>query len=381
MIATRCRPHGRQGFSLVEMSLVLVIVGAMGMVMWKFMPAFKSLPAIARLTATPLERSGDALDGYILANGRLPCPATSVGGAEACGANGEWLPARTLGLNLPEPVRYGVYRAPAVDADLAVLNDRYQPLLPPGVVSAQQLNGLDFCVALINSLRTPPGVQPLTAGAQRVPIAYGLAVAGAGDADGDGSPFDGLNRLAGRFELAGAARNAVQDDASRAVGAGELLTRLGCVTRLSAVNGAARAAYAAYDIDRFAGLYADFRDFDIQGMEGNVEGANVGLILASLGLAVSSAGALTAAIEAEQSKGLTVVVAGVAIFAWDLAIAGEVLAIVAKVAADDALKLSQSKLQLATDFKKGTVVKPGTEEEFQDAIKLVQNLDKKGLLP
>ncbi|MEN6585233.1 MAG: type II secretion system protein [Sulfuricella sp.] len=405
--------HSRKrGFSLVEMSIVLVIIGAIGMVLWKFIPNFKHLPAIARLTATSLDNAENALNGYILAHDRLPCPATTAGGVEDCGASGEWLPTSTLGLSLSEPVRYGVYRVANADltqdADLAspIAKDRYTPLLPPStnavdatiaanlalipdtvlptvlppawaaplgmpVPFVSQKNGLDFCKALFNVKSTN-----LTAGSQQVPIAYGLAVAGAGDADGDGSPFDGLNRSAGRFELGGAARSATYDDETRTVGAGELLTHMGCATRLSDINGAARATYAAYDIDRFAIMYASFRAFDLVVMQGNVDQADAGLVMASVGLAIAVAGTAIAVAQAVTDKGATAYVAAAGAFiSTGVAAYGLAQAIIAKQGAEDALATAQSKLAPALAFQLLA------EADFTTAAANVQALDMKGLLP
>lgn len=383
------------GFSLVEMAVVLVIIGAIGLVLWKFLPNFKSLPAIARLTSTSLSSAEKSIDGFILANGRLPCPDTNNSGYEDCtgGASLGLLPVRTLGLNLSEPVRYGVYRTPNAslpqDADLATLKDRYNPLLPPSTVSAvalstvlptalpvivsPQLNGLDFCAALINMIRAP--TQALTAGTQRVPIAYGLAVAGSGDADGDGSPFDGLNRVAGQFELGGTSRTAHYDDETRTVGTGELLTHLGCATRLSAVNGAARSTYAAYDIARFAYLYNAFRVFDLEGAQVGVDAATVALDYASVGLAISgSMVALTIAMT-DTDKGLTIAADFVATAALTVATYAEAQAIILLQGAKDTLTLAQSKEIPAAQFQ------ASADADFMTATLNVQALDLKGLLP
>lgn len=377
------------GFSLVELALTLAIAGALGLLLWQLAPRLKSLPAIARLTAPTLVNAEEALNGFILANGRLPCPDTTPagGGPEDCsaGATVGWLPVRTLGLSLSERVRYGVYRAPsltpALDMDLAALPNRYQPLLPAPPSAAYQ-NGLDFCVGLRNLTGTAGGTV-LTAGLLQVPIAYGLAVAGAGDADnvadagGNRSPFDGLNTQAGRFALAGTAHGASYDDDTRAMGGAELFTRLGCATRLASANAAARAAYAAYDLDQVAAMYASFRTSQITVSELNKSMADTGVAFATADLAIAIAGMSNvvallgqpgSAIPAAAAAILSAAAIVFAIYSLTEAINGVQPAI-------DDLATAHSQNTAATNFQVQTA------SDLVVAAARVGALDAKGLLP
>ena len=386
---------GMRGFSLIELAVVLVVIGASGMVFWQFLPRLQSLPVIAKLTAPTLSRAEDALNGFILANNRLPCPDTTGAGVEDCSVGAGvapptmgWLPHRTLGLSFlsvpSERVRYGVYRAPAVapagvatDGDLAALHDRHTPLLPPGFISTQS-NGLDFCAALRNIAATPGTVlstNVLLNGTQTVPIAYGLAVAGATDADGDGSPFDGLNVAAGQFAASSTAHSSIYDDQTTTVGITELFTRLGCASRLAEANSAARAAFAAYDIDQFAIRYVDFRNFAVRVRQMNVQAANVGVAIATADLAISvgtgwSGVALTAVSAGGAGGGVAAAVAAGVAATLSLA-----AAVASKVLADQALVLAQSQSPPAQAFKTATAV------DLLAAGARATSLDARGLLP
>lgn len=118
---TRVAPRTRQaGFSLIELAIVLVIVGLL------------VGGGIAALTATTeqtrrteakrqLEHVREALYGFAMSNGRLPCPDTDNppdgrenAGATDCSADGGALPWVDLGLGRRDPwgspLRYRVER-------------------------------------------------------------------------------------------------------------------------------------------------------------------------------------------------------------------------------------------------------------------------------
>ena len=94
------------GFTLVELAIVLVIVGLLLAGAVATIDAQSELRARTETQRT-LETARDALVGFAVRNGRLPCPATATsGGLEfewnaatgACGAADGFVPAATLAL-------------------------------------------------------------------------------------------------------------------------------------------------------------------------------------------------------------------------------------------------------------------------------------------
>lgn len=93
------------GFSLVEMAIVLAIVA---LLLGGLLPTISSQIEQQRTNETrkQLEEIKDALIGYAIINGRLPCPASSTsygaespaGGGNCSNFNNGFIPAATLGL-------------------------------------------------------------------------------------------------------------------------------------------------------------------------------------------------------------------------------------------------------------------------------------------
>ena len=92
------------GFSLVEIAVVLVII--------VILTTAVGIPLAAQLdqqrtvdTQKQLENIKEAIYGFAMANGRLPCPATVAGGTEApvgggaCATSSGFVPGITLGLS------------------------------------------------------------------------------------------------------------------------------------------------------------------------------------------------------------------------------------------------------------------------------------------
>jgi len=92
------------GFSLVEIAIVLVIIAvlitAIGVPLATQLDQQRTVD-----TQKQLENIKEAIYGFAMANGRLPCPATAAGGTEAvglpgvCTQNSGFVPGITLGLS------------------------------------------------------------------------------------------------------------------------------------------------------------------------------------------------------------------------------------------------------------------------------------------
>jgi len=94
------------GFSLIEMAIVLLISGIM-MGAGLSLLALKQNAAQVKATQTNQETIKQALINYLGTNNRLPCPATSIGGTEdrssgsPCKQYSGIVPYATLGLDRP----------------------------------------------------------------------------------------------------------------------------------------------------------------------------------------------------------------------------------------------------------------------------------------
>ncbi len=246
------------GFTLVEMSLVLLALGLIlpgAVIFWQ-------LQERQRVTAVQTDmqqQSRDAVIGFLHANYRLPCPAVDVLGVEDCIGTRQvgFLPWLTLGLPRPDAgiLRYGVYREPSAvshqDRDLAVVRDRMNPVrirtvnpapqnspvspnpyAPPLPVVTSNILGstqsgnhaaplntscdpandpacplgttnavnlLDTCLALntgSDALVVSAERLATQVGGNRRTAAFVLVAPGMLDADGDGQAFDGANATA-----------------------------------------------------------------------------------------------------------------------------------------------------------------------------------------
>jgi hypothetical protein len=139
--------------------------------------------------ASVLRWAEDAVNGFALVQGRLPCPSRTPGGLENCGtASGKgWLPVASIeplssatGSRAPAHVVYAVYRGTGgADPDLAAADDAYQPTSAsdyPHIVS----NGVDLCGKLRDARPTRSdraSVVSSTGSSGFAHVAYGLAVA------------------------------------------------------------------------------------------------------------------------------------------------------------------------------------------------------------
>jgi prepilin-type N-terminal cleavage/methylation domain-containing protein len=127
------------GFSMVELSVCLVIAGLMS---WAVFSGYETVTAQQEIERGHAEAQQlqSTLRAFALRQGRLPCPDTSVTGtgyenlvAGECapGTQVGWFPYVSVGLEIPVDkfrARYSVFRSSnavvAQDADLAVAKER-----------------------------------------------------------------------------------------------------------------------------------------------------------------------------------------------------------------------------------------------------------------
>ncbi|HBX37189.1 MAG TPA: hypothetical protein DEG76_07870, partial [Pseudohongiella sp.] len=257
----------QKGYSLLELAVVIVVAGVL-------------LTAGAGLYVQRAEQARDvshqalvavaenAIQGFLFARARLPCPSTGSNGVENCQATMGELPYRSLGLAEPplntagQPLRYAVYSQASVtstqDAALTVLKDRLHPFFAastPAVASAQALgnqNGLDFCQALVIAAGKAPSTRHLNVGqndSNYVNVAYLLVNPGTRDSDGDGNLLDGLNSAMSdtspRAEYPDRPADADYDDQVHAVYFSQLSQQMGCVNAMTPGAAHANALSAA----------------------------------------------------------------------------------------------------------------------------------------
>ncbi len=341
----------QQGFSLIEIAVVLAVAAVIGLALWKLLPALRSSTNEDTPQAQMLGAQ-QALEGFILRQNRLPCPASAGAGIEDCsGASAGQFPYKTVGLSSATTIRYGVYRNPnavtiTADADLAAAKLRYSPPVPPvPVIAVAPISGLDFCVGLKNAIATPAAG---TVSAGGVAVAYALVHPGA---DGVISASNSTTN----FAIGAGARDINYDDRVLTAGLSELFGRANCPERLGMANGAARAAYAAYDIDRSAEFHERFRQFDVRVQTQLLAVAELNKLIAIADAAITVMATALGAAGAADTKGATLVLS---VIALPLAVAqsayGLAQAIIAVTEAQTALAESRANLVAATAFRVGT---------------------------
>ena len=96
------RGNATKGFLLFELALVLAVAAIVITPLIHLLSNFNTQQQ-ANSTLADKQRILQAVEGFVLANGRLPCPAMQVDGAEArvsdrCTHHSGWVPASTLQL-------------------------------------------------------------------------------------------------------------------------------------------------------------------------------------------------------------------------------------------------------------------------------------------
>ncbi len=262
-----------RGYSLVELSVVLIILGVIVSLLYTYYPRSQNVKQhIVKSFNT--EDIDNALIGFMYSHGRMPYPDTNGSGVENIGATRGTVPNITLGL--PEkpvnefniPLVYSIFRKPnadnQLDADLGINKDRLYALLPTGTRTAaltplNQSNTIDFCFALktaaniaVNDASSLFVSKPL----YNRNVAYVLVDVGATDADGDGNLLDGLNASGINFEVATKAKSLTYDDQVNSKEFSELFGALACGSVISAALHAHDNAVLAADM-----MHTSFVDY------------------------------------------------------------------------------------------------------------------------
>ena len=154
------------GVTLVEMSVVLVIVGLLS---WAAFSGYQTVnDQRNREQGQAMAREAQShLRTFSMRNGRLPCPDTSAtgngletltGGVCGAGAQVGWFPYASVGMVNPAPeyrARYAAFRAPnsdaRADADLTVAKERTGDALG----ELNYLNVNDLVAGLNNAAALP----------------------------------------------------------------------------------------------------------------------------------------------------------------------------------------------------------------------------------
>ncbi|MFN4120359.1 hypothetical protein [Acidovorax sp.] len=197
--------------------LIAVVAGlaAMGYMQWRERSAINS----ARQERQALTQADRAIITYASVAARLPCPDVDRDGLEDCGVGDQkgWLPSVTLSLAGADPgvgvgqLRYLVQRGGG-ENDLTLLTDSWRPLEyddtgrtfaamrdtpPAGTYQAGITTLADLCQRIDTGRSTAhaPGMAEVRAATVRT-VAYALVHPGNDDADGNNSPFDGVNASA-----------------------------------------------------------------------------------------------------------------------------------------------------------------------------------------
>ncbi|MDX8390442.1 MAG: type II secretion system protein [Mariprofundaceae bacterium] len=354
-----------RGYSLVELSIVLVIIGMVTMLGVRLLPGVGTQEDRHQFDAD-VATVNEAVIGFSMVYGRLPCPDTTGDGLENCAPLnvGGTVPYATL--SLPAPVkdasrfklRYAVYQNanaaitidPALlqlsnrqplDTDISQVVQRYVPLLPANdangsaiiVTPYNNMNGLDLCFGLRKAAVSATNtVFVHSDSGATLNVAYALASSGSFDADGDGNLFDGRNTLGmNLFDSPDRRISNFYDDRVYAMSSEVLLGRLFCSQSLSALHAQANVAITALRSVVALQDTKTLADIALQKANADVAAAVAANLGAAAAISLAAAEAFTATAEAITTLGAMVWTVPLASAAMVAAIAAQVLAIAVAV--------------------------------------------------
>ena len=314
-------PKKQRGLTFIELSLTLVLVGLIAALLAQLTPAIKRL-AVTKTALLDEAQTHDAIVGFALATGRLPCADTSQNGLENCPNVTGKLPYLTLGLGAPlrnldgHDYHYAVYQRPAAetfqDASLTEIKDRWNPTLVKGLPPAVALtvlgnnSHLDLCRSLAVGLEknlTDQALYMSRLGSNEA-VAYVLVNPGSADMDSNGSLFDGVNATGLGFEHPNRPTDNQYDDSISPGYFTTLWERSGCSALLSA------AAHAHPNtLSTLAMFRQSMRDYKAQ-LELTKEMALADTFQAGATIAEGVAGIATAAATAPTATAAAINTAG-----------------------------------------------------------------------
>lgn len=375
-----------RGYSMVELSVVLVIMGILALLLIRTINANRA-PVDRADILLQMAQAQQTIDAFVLRNHRLPCAAIAGDGNEACAsAQATALPWRALGLSSSfAALRYGVDRGLAGGTDLAVLSAAfispalvnaypglgalpayvshtpgnavataaasaaYQASVAAALALTPLINGLDWCHGLRQTVRRGGGFV-VGAGVNATSVAYALAH------PGSDRSFSGLNaavRLAAAdvyIDAPAREQSADYDDMVWATGHAELLARMGCNVRLAQALTSAQEAFAAYDNARLLQQHWLMVDGGVETAVGAVVDAELGVAMAALGLALGITAETLAIVSAVNSEGITAFQIVIAAGNLALATAQVIVAAADSVAAIQDLVDAKAKLDSTNDY-------------------------------
>ncbi len=363
-----------KGYSLVELSIVILIIGLIFSLLYVYYPRTKAVQSKV-VKSFNTENIDNAIAGFAYSHGRLPFPDNNGSGIENVGATRGTIPHITLGLaekpvnkqNIP--IVYSIFRRSdannQLDADLATGKDRLYALLPAGTRVAaltplNQTNTIDFCFALRTAANIPTNLATslyVSEPGYDRNVAYVLVDSGATDADGDGQLLDGRNATGLNFDVASRAMSQTYDDKVNSKDFSELFGVLACGSVISAALHAHDNAVLAADM-----MHTSFQDYS-RLLALSLDVAEVGSLLADAailqavaGIADSTSAGLAALAETLipppavfQAQGSVAI--GLLVAAGVLSVASTVAAALSKVTADDAVQAVQNAIDC---FDSGT---------------------------
>jgi len=332
---TRAGRNRQFGFSLLELSLAVIVLGTLTAVAaGLYQNNLQKTNQVHFSTIT--DDAEQAILGYLFAYGRLPCPASSMAGTEDCTTKVGYYPHKTLGLthgvrnSVGLPLRYAIYSKPGVlenNIELEKAVDRFRPFMadvwtgsPPfaQLQTLNNINSLDLCQAIQSGYSVAADTNYLMTGSgtNAQPVAYLLFSAGNTNANGAGTLLDGANTPTGMtFESLNAAGTALNDDQLKAVHFSQLWEQLGCNGVLSpvghghpnAVSTAVIMQQALADYKVQLDIAVDIAKADVAAAAAVVAGAAAGIASAAAtppigtAQAINTAGAMAPAVAASAT--------------------------------------------------------------------------------